>query len=71
MIGEAIAKVQDLEKQVTGKTRQQLRARISIRACLKELRGIAAAGAGAEMEAGRSGKIIPFIARAPSLIQNP
>jgi hypothetical protein len=76
MLGQAIADVQKLEKQVTGKTPEQLRARIAIRSCLKELRGIAAdTDTGqdpAEQDCGEfNGAVLPFMSRAPSLIPDP
>ena len=72
MLGQAIASVQKLEMQVTGKAPQQLRARIAIRACLKELRGIAAGTGDIDQESGGfDGTVLPFISRAPSLIPNP
>ncbi len=72
MLGQAIANVQKLEKQVTGKTPEQLRARIAIRACLKELRGIALdTGDTDQQRSELDGTVLPFISRAPSLIPTP
>ncbi|MBX9709638.1 MAG: hypothetical protein K2X60_01260 [Xanthobacteraceae bacterium] len=69
MLGQAIANVQKLEKQVTGKTPAQLNARIAIRACLKELRSIAADAHQADQERNAfDGNVLPFISRAPSLV---
>lgn len=72
MLGKAIASVQDLEKQITGKTPGQLHARVAIRACLKELRSIATDGPEADQERRElDGTVLQFISRAPSLIPNP
>jgi hypothetical protein len=40
MIAEAVARIQAIEHQLTGKTPIQLQARLTIRNCLKELRDI-------------------------------
>jgi hypothetical protein len=40
MIADALARIQALEQQLTEKTQPQLKARLTIRACLKELREI-------------------------------
>ncbi|HVX76251.1 MAG TPA: hypothetical protein VHB49_08995 [Bradyrhizobium sp.] len=40
MIAEAVTRIQAIEQKLTEKTRNQLQARLSIRACLKELRDI-------------------------------
>jgi hypothetical protein len=40
MIADAIAQISAIEQQLTGKTRGQLRARLTIRGYLKELRDI-------------------------------
>jgi hypothetical protein len=40
MIAEAVGKIQAIEQQLTEKTKFQLQARLTIRACLKELREI-------------------------------
>ena len=40
MIAEAVGKIQAIEQQLTEKTKLQLQARLTIRACLKELREI-------------------------------
>jgi len=42
MIADALAKIQALEQTLTGKTAVQLNTRLTIRACLKELREISA-----------------------------
>lgn len=40
MIADAVGKIQAIEQQLTEKTKLQLQARLTIRACLKELREI-------------------------------
>jgi hypothetical protein len=40
MIAEALARIEALEQQLTDKSLLHLHARLSIRGCLKELRGI-------------------------------
>jgi hypothetical protein len=40
MIAEAVTRIQEIEQSLTEKTRPQLQIRLSIRACLKELRDI-------------------------------
>ncbi len=72
MLGQTIADVQKLEKQVTGKTPEHLHARIAIRACLKELRGIASEVGGTDQDSSEVGGIVlPFISCSPSLIPTP
>ncbi len=72
MLGQAIANVQKLETQVAGKTPGQLRARIAIRACLKELRDIATEVGDTDQKRSKfDGTVLPFISRAPSLIPTP
>jgi hypothetical protein len=68
MIGKAIQNVEVLERQVSGKTREQLNARIAIRVCLAELRSIAAdAGTSIVPDQDAAGaKVIAFSARAAS-----
>jgi hypothetical protein len=40
MIADAVARIQAIEQQLTEKTQIQLQTRLTIRACLKELRDI-------------------------------
>lgn len=40
MIADAVARIQAIEQQLTGKTLTQLQTRLAIRGCLKELRHI-------------------------------
>jgi hypothetical protein len=47
MIADVVARIQALEQKLTEKTPLQLQARLTIRACLKELRDISA-----KLEAG-------------------
>ncbi len=71
MLGQAIANVQKLEKQMAGNTPEQLRARIAIRACLKELRGLATEAGDIDHDRSKiDGTVLPFMSRAPSLIPN-
>lgn len=70
MLGQAIADVQKLEEQVAAKTPEQLHARIAIRACLKELRGIAADAGAVNRYDERDSTVLPFMSRAPSLVPN-
>ena len=65
MIAEAVGKIQAIEQQLTEKTKLHLQARLTIRACLKELRkirGPADLGTGI----GSEERAVSFLGRAAS-----
>ncbi len=70
MISTAIERFQEIERHVVGKTPEQLHARVTLRACLQELRAIAADEATtAPMQLDQpAAQIIPFPGRGPASI---
>ena len=65
MIAEAVGKIQAIEQQLTEKTKLQLQARLTIRACLKELRKIGGpANPGTHI--GGEDRAVAFIGRVAS-----
>ena len=68
MISKTIESVQNIERQIRGKSTEQLNARVAIRACLAELRSIAA-DEGQSLAPAQDqlvARVLPFTARAAS-----
>ena len=68
MIADTIAQIQNLEKQICRGSPEELRARMAVRACLRDLRGLNAVSD--QITDGIENNIIPFLDRAPSVIPN-
>jgi hypothetical protein len=64
MIAEAVGKIQAIEQQLTEKTKFQLQARLTIRACLRELREIR--GPAKSAPQGSEKRAVNFVGRAAS-----
>jgi hypothetical protein len=64
MIAEAVGKIQAIEQQLTEKTKFQLQARLTIRACLRELREIR--GPAHSGTHGSTKRPVNFVGRAAS-----
>jgi hypothetical protein len=75
MINTAIERFQEIESHVVGKTPEQLHARVALRACLQELRSIAADEAtmspAQDLNAKPAAQIIPFPGHGLSSTHSP